>query len=699
MKKIDENHCAQTSDAACVPEEESAFDVSTSALSRLMNAVRTARKKGYPFILLDTLEVEVVRDVAYHPDNPVGHCCVQGKGALQLLEGEETAGVDNCVNVVWYDLDSEPRLAKENGYDLDKAPVLWIMVMEAGSGAYALGAAGKKREFLRGFALKHYLNHEIPSYVLLYGDPSALPEDLKNYTHIVDVPYPAVPEIQWRIRERLKKSPWGRADADSAEIRRSVDAKIREIAQNMRGLTYAEVDRLADYLLSEVVEGKILFLAEETVWKKVIAEHKQQSLKRNGNLLTLEKEEKRKMSGMGRLIHWVEENKYRVTVEGAHHVMLETGVSAPKGILLHGTPGCGKSDVATLLQQEWRLPLLKMDMGRLMGGLLGDSERLMRNALRQAEACSPCILFVDEIEKALSGISGGNNVNDSVRRMISYLLNWLSSDRGEDACFVYCTANSLEGLPPELYRKGRLDVLFSVALPTCSECADIFLAQLENRRMKAQKAHECDNGAAGDWVLFKGESAQWKKAIRERLIEGENLSLLHPQRKGAPERESLFVSGADIVEIVNQALLLCYGPERDAQGKRSDPPVFQTKPPLDFDEFIVAAQEIISSPTMRASGSGEGNLKKLAKGYVSSMRGAFIPVSAEDEVLFDPEDYSIREEKVMGTEQNWVCIKDSERRKKYEGTESSVSNAAGSYDRALYAALIRHIERIREPEE
>lgn len=657
-------------------KKEPDFDADATALGRLMKDVRTARLKGYPFVLLDTVEMEVVRDVAYDLRNPVSPCKVSSFGAVELLEGDENAvSPAECVNVVWKDFENSRVRAAKTGYNTEGAPTLFVMSMLGQNNA--ADTLGEKLQFLRDFAISHYLNRADHSYVLLYGDPSLLPQDLSNATYVVDVPYPRVPEIEWRIRQRLKRSHLGEIKNLSEK---QLNEKIAPVAQRMRGLTYPEVDHLADYLLIEYRDGKSLFMHTEDVWKKAIAQHKQQSLKRNGNLLELMKDEKLEIRGMDRLKQWVKDNKYRIAPESAHTLMKNAGVSTPKGILLHGTPGCGKTEVAKLLQQKWGLPLLKMDMGRLMGGLLGDSERMMRNALRQAEACSPCILFIDEIEKALSGISGGNNSNDSVRRMISYLLNWLSNDRGEDACFVYCTANSLDGLPKELYRKGRLDMLFSVSMPTCNECVDIFLAQLENKRQKACKARGDEN-----YRLFQGEEAKWKEDIRKYLIEGVGMSLLQPAPNSdqAPKvvREPLFVSGADIAEIVNQALLMCYAKE-------------ETNAPLEFTDFIAAAQKVISDSSLRTTGSGEGNLKALAKGCVNTMRGAFIPVSADDEVLFDPDDYSVEEVDKNGYKLRMVRIKDGGHKKKYMDKK-----ACSPYDYALYQALIRHIEEMPEPEE
>ena len=149
------------------------------------------------------------------------------------------------------------------------------------------------------------------------------------------------------------------------------------------------------------------------------------------------------------------------------------GLQAPKGILLCGIPGCGKSLAAKLTAQTLDLPLLQMDMGNLMGGIQGQSEENMRKALGFAEAMAPCVLWIDELEKGFSGAkSSGNSDGGTFKRMFGTLLNWMQENM--KPCFIFATANDIGGLPKELFRSGRFDELFAVYLPTAQECADIF---------------------------------------------------------------------------------------------------------------------------------------------------------------------------------------------------------------------------------
>jgi len=163
---------------------------------------------------------------------------------------------------------------------------------------------------------------------------------------------------------------------------------------------------------------------------------------------------------------------------------------APKGLLITGVPGCGKSLTAKAMSAIWGLPLLKLDMGRIFGGLVGSSEENMRKAIATAEAVSPSILWVDEIEKGLSGVTksgGGGDAGTSVR-VFGTFLTWLQDK--EKPVFVIATANDISSLPPELLRKGRFDEIFFVDLPTLAERQKIFKVHIQKKIGNSPINHE-----------------------------------------------------------------------------------------------------------------------------------------------------------------------------------------------------------------
>ena len=161
------------------------------------------------------------------------------------------------------------------------------------------------------------------------------------------------------------------------------------------------------------------------------------------------------------------------------------GLPYPKGVLLVGIPGCGKSLAAKALSNMWKKPLLKLDLGKLFGSLVGDTEANTRKALEIAEAMAPAILWIDEIEKGLSGVGSSGKTDSGVTsRMFGTILTWLQEK--ETPVYVIATANNISSLPPEFLRKGRFDEIFFVDLPSGEEREEIFEIQLKKYGRKSE---------------------------------------------------------------------------------------------------------------------------------------------------------------------------------------------------------------------
>ena len=157
---------------------------------------------------------------------------------------------------------------------------------------------------------------------------------------------------------------------------------------------------------------------------------------------------------------------------------IEFGVNMPKGVLIAGVPGCGKSLCAKVTAQMFEVPLLRLDMGKIMGKYVGESEENMRKAIALAEAISPCILWIDELEKAFAGVNGTGN--EVTVRLFGTFLTWMQEKTS--STFVVATANDITKLPPELMRKGRFDEIFYVGLPNPEERRKIFEIHIKKRR-------------------------------------------------------------------------------------------------------------------------------------------------------------------------------------------------------------------------
>ncbi len=161
------------------------------------------------------------------------------------------------------------------------------------------------------------------------------------------------------------------------------------------------------------------------------------------------------------------------------------GCPPPKGVALLGVQGCGKSLAAKVISHEWQMPALRMDMSRLMNSLLGASEANLEKCLQTAAALAPCVLFIDEMEKAFGGSGSGNLDGGTSGRMLGRILTWMQ-ERTEPV-FIIATANSIEGLPPELLRKGRFDEIFFIDLPSAEEREEIFKIHIAKVGRKPSK--------------------------------------------------------------------------------------------------------------------------------------------------------------------------------------------------------------------
>jgi SpoVK/Ycf46/Vps4 family AAA+-type ATPase len=201
------------------------------------------------------------------------------------------------------------------------------------------------------------------------------------------------------------------------------------------------------------------------------------------------------LGGFANLQRWLERARVAFTPEAA-----QFDVPPPKGVMLVGVQGCGKSLAAKVIARQWRQPLLKLDAGRLYDKYVGESEKNLRRSLATAESMAPVVLWIDEIEKGLAPGGGQDADGGLSRRLFGSFLTWLQDKRAD--VFVVATANDLSALPPELLRKGRFDEIFFVDLPDAAERAEILRIHLRLRkqdpvRFELKRIAETADGFSG----------------------------------------------------------------------------------------------------------------------------------------------------------------------------------------------------------
>jgi len=297
--------------------------------------------------------------------------------------------------------------------------------------------------------------------VLFLSPMLRLPPELEKEIVVVDFSLPTLEELAGAL-DRVARSARSRGG-----LRLKLSPEDREqTLQAARGLTVSE---------AENVFSKSVVVARQFDPAIIIAEKKQ--LIRKSNILEYYEavEEMAHVGGMADLKAWLHKRRLAFTEQARAF-----GLPEPRGLLLLGVQGGGKSLVARAVSTMWKIPLLRLDMGRVFSELVGASEENIRTALRLAETVSPTILWIDEIDKGLSGVASSNRSDaGTTARVFGSFLVWLQEKTAP--VFVIATSNDITMLPPELLRKGRFDELFFIDLPNFEERQEIFAIHLLKR--------------------------------------------------------------------------------------------------------------------------------------------------------------------------------------------------------------------------
>ncbi len=317
---------------------------------------------------------------------------------------------------------------------------------------------------LKDIALSH---HETGSHIVLISHDIDLPPELQKFTAHFELSMPDSNELEKLIRDIANEWAKDNRGKKVHTDRKTLDAMVN----NLAGLTLRDAKRLARNAIYD--DGA---LTKSDLPNVMQAKY---DLLNNKGVLSFEYETASfsDVGGLSKLSDWLKQRR------GIFHGELENkGLDIPKGTLLLGVQGCGKSLAARAVAGIWNVPLLRLDFGALYNKFHGESERNLRESLKTAEVMAPCVLWMDEIEK---GIAVGDNDGGTSRRMLGTLLTWMSEKKAP--VFMVATANEIERLPPELIRKGRFDEIFFVDLPKDDVRWTIFRIHLEKRELNPEE--------------------------------------------------------------------------------------------------------------------------------------------------------------------------------------------------------------------
>jgi SpoVK/Ycf46/Vps4 family AAA+-type ATPase len=313
------------------------------------------------------------------------------------------------------------------------------------------------RDLHRGSKESDHFQH-----VILLSPTLNIPVELEKELAVIDYDLPdreVIEEIVWKVAQSVD---------DSVKLSVKTDSDHREsVVEAALGLTAEE---------AESVFAKSLVKTRDFDIDTILAEKK--GIIRKSGILEFYATDDRfnDVGGLDVLKVWLGKRK-----AAFYRDARDFGLPAPKGLLLVGVPGCGKSLAAKAIGAMWHMPLLRLDVGKVFGSLVGSSEENMRKAIATAEAVAPSILWLDELEKGFSGTgSSGSTDGGTTARVFGTFITWLQEK--QSSVFVIATANSVGSLPPELLRKGRFDEIFFVDLPTASERGDIFEIHIRKKK-------------------------------------------------------------------------------------------------------------------------------------------------------------------------------------------------------------------------
>ena len=328
---------------------------------------------------------------------------------------------------------------------------------QAGSTGYLDPVKTKIKTQLQLIAQRRLYDRSFSTTVIIVSTYIRLPQELDKYASYLDITFPCDEEIKdlinWHVEVNEYKENFREGDTE-------------KLMPSLKGLTYFEIDRMLDMAMSS--NGTLT--AED---QSMILQHKKQMVRKSGLLELVDTPANLdSIGGMDALKEYLQKKEKIIKHIGE---AISKKVAVPKGVFIVGMPGCGKSLCAKATAALFNTPLLKMDMGSMMGKYVGESEGNLRRAIQIAEAAAPCVLWIDEIEKAFSGIGG----NDIMTRMFGYFLSWMQDKTS--SVYVIATANNADNLPPELKRKGRFDEIFCVNLPTDEERKAIFNVHLKKK--------------------------------------------------------------------------------------------------------------------------------------------------------------------------------------------------------------------------
>jgi SpoVK/Ycf46/Vps4 family AAA+-type ATPase len=418
----------------------------------MLEPLKLMIRAGHPILAVETRDEERATDIVRQAADEL---------AMPLFEWSVTGGL----------VRTRPERAKTGVTDKKASPAL----------DYILDNKGEKEIYLFKDLGPHCKDavvhrqirdlHAKPGVRLILLEGEALPDDIRRLTVPIAMPLPEPLELEIVVRETFRRIK----DESYQEITCSLTKReLEQVVTTLRGLTRHEAARV----VASAIHDDNLLSSEDL---PRIVEAKRNLLQSAGCLEAISVNvNPHEIGGLDNLKAWLKRRRGGMTSKARAF-----GLEWPRGILLLGVQGCGKSLCAKVVAADWGLALLRMDPGVLYQKYIGESENRLREALAQAESMAPVVLWIDEIEKAFASASADSADGGLSQRMFGTLLSWMQDNRSP--IFLVATANNIAALPPELMRKGRFDEVFFVDLPNVAARKQILEIHIQRRKRDPAK--------------------------------------------------------------------------------------------------------------------------------------------------------------------------------------------------------------------
>lgn len=397
----------------------------------------------YPIIYINHFDFKVIDEII--TDITDNRKIVEYNNGLGIVDFKTKSTMKEC------DLYNFLNLVKDDGYE----HAMFIVLKDVHSQL-------DKPEIvslLKYIAERNLYNENYNASVFIVSSKLCIPDELEDLITVFDMPLPSVSEIRNLMVNFTK----------DLEIDVTDDV-LSEIALSFKGLNEFQVKQILNLAYQD---GGCLDFDD----KRLILSQKEQLIKKAGLLEMIPVNESiEDIGGLENLKEWLYKKE---RIFNQLDKAIKFGVDIPKGIMIVGMPGCGKSLAAKATAKLFEIPLVRLDVGRLLGKYIGESEENMRKALKLSEAISPCVLWIDEIEKAFSGVGSSGGGSDVTTRLFGQFLTWMQEK--ENTVFIVATANDISKIPAEFLRKGRFDELFYVDFPNDEERRKIIEIHLKKR--------------------------------------------------------------------------------------------------------------------------------------------------------------------------------------------------------------------------